>query len=355
MAIQFPRTTGHEYDGNQYAPTTGAAAIAALVGFLCSSRVGWTCKGFGTGGMSTNDGTKVTDGSLPTADNLKKPRSWVLIQQPNPDPPPNNTPDAYLGTRQIVFQRYGYDNNPVVNYNWNISYSKKGLFDLNLANCRTIPSATDRVDILGSYSGGDVNQPSAAQLFQVDGTYRIYYLANPEPPFQWFFTSFPGSNGGVSNFVVFDGLSSFVPGDADPYVIGAIFRSDGQAMYEGYMYADGGESGLKAWYKLNENDTLIGKGFVNVGLMSYNTNYGLVFPHNADLDPQTGNDDFVASVYGRHLGRGRPCGWKGVSSVFYWASISRNLGDLENVGGGTRNYIRMGGCAVPWDQSNPLL
>lgn len=338
MALRF--VTSH-------APATGAAAIAKLLDEM--RLAGWTCpvRSTGLGGIVAEDGL------FPTADDMGNPGAWVVVQQP----PGGAAP--YAGARQWAFQRdpyYAYtgSGNNGNNYTWLIAVSFDAGFTTNKLQAGTttklpVPPPDNRAILCGSWDWNQAGYPSGAQIFQGDGTYRIHTIVNPLSPFQWMLLSFPGAQGGVVTLLGQDGLSNYLSGDPDPYVYFVNWQSNGSCLASTSLFRD--DWYWKAWLKKGD----IGADFISVGAMAYSTNSGSVFPEGASTDPENGQDNLVPLSWARHVSRGNPCGWKGTSSLFMWASPSRPLGDTLNVGGQPANYLRAGAVAIPWDGSVPLL
>ncbi len=345
---------------SSYSPTTGADAIAQLVKLLTDATngnpagAGWTVPAWGKGtdaaGVSLGMGA---NGTIPNATDLANYGAYVILRQPAG----GNAP--YSGIREWCLQRDAISPwraaGSTVNRDWYIAFSESGGFSTAAGILgHRIPLAADRRFFGGTYAAVDGSNPhgypqSPMQLFQNDATYRITAIAMAGEPFQWILTSFPGANGGVVTRLGQDAVTNFSTGDPQPYVYLCRYDSGGGIF---------NVSDLNGWAGVTDGylkKGLIGEGFVRLGLMTMNNNWGQVFPEGISTDHMTGKDILIPACWARHSGQANPVGWKGQSSLFYWASPDRALGDTLNVQGGTKNYIRLNEVALPWDGTDPLL
>lgn len=306
-------------------PANGAEALVALKTLLKAA--GWKLKRYVDGSSIVTVTDQAADDAMTTG-KLNVTGSWFLVEQPAIALSP------YAGTRQICFQR-GSSGEAY----WWVTYSKAG-FNLD-GNSSTIPTATDRADVVGTNNSG-------SQLFRVGGGYRLQLGAeadsNKAPVFYCvtYDTGHGSTDNGARSVLLLDfaAQGSFAWGevagnDADPGML--YFRYDTNA----------------APAALSESSLISGSNFWR-GWSKYG-NAGAAwtsYPARAICagmgpDPHSGKAIHAALPIGKVV----VSGWKGLTTMLRWQSV----GDAKLVDLQTRtaagDMIVFDDAALPWPGS----
>ena len=321
-------------------PANGAAAV---YGFLvnCLVAAGWSKTKDSDGTTYSSSGTQVT-GSGTGTNGLQNTNAWFVVQ----------APAFNTITRSLCFQR------GTNNQTWRIKYSPTG-FSGGSPSATQVPSATDEVVVIG---GGTDSSPSFSTLFGADGGYRFNGCAGDSSVgYGIYWYAFTTGNAGLGqSSILLDVLASgtYPSADTDPAVV-AVMASSNNAPFQYGQWQN--SSSADCPYGLYNNagthvfqrcppqlvyDYVSG----NVGFGASTTS-GTGFGQNS----WTTKDDLFPVLYGRHKGLSAPFGFKGVGTLVKYTSQQRANCDTMNVDGGTKNYIWINGCALPWDGTDPTI
>jgi hypothetical protein len=92
---------------------------------------------------------------------------------------------------------------------------------------------------------------------------------------------------------------------------------------------------------------LAGEGYVIIPAQEFSTGGGRTIPNNFGTNPHTDKDEGFPVIYGRRAGLTAPIGYKGISKLFRWTSVSRTTGSTLN----NLNRLVVGHVSIPWDGS----
>ncbi len=342
MSFQFDANGSGGYSGS--VPANGAETIFRLKQLLKS--VGWVVTQSSDGSTYSGSSDIITSPTS-VAGGMFNPLAYFVIAQPAPR------------TRQFLFQIS--TDPPTTGQNWRIIYSPAAGFtgyaqpSNTPANATNTPSAADELYICG---GPTDNSPSFTPIFYSDGGYRLNIIAGNVASNSCFFLwtniiSAPY----IYSCILLDVMQpgTYPVADPDPSVIylptalgvNAVFNTDltdgttneAQSNYNSALYPI---------YALT-----FGSGFASPVTPPF-------FPTGGGSNNFTGKDDFTPVPWGittaLATSNSSPSGWKGVSSILFYNSVSRLYGNpYQDIT--PKDYISLSGdstqvnnfIAVPWN------
>ncbi len=303
------------FDVNEV-PATGAESIFRLKSLFKTA--GWNIVS-SSDGSTLNSGdniTKATTGANGMANNY----AWFFVQSPSPV------------TRSFIFQR------GTNNVSWRLKYSPKvGFFTTVSQSATQTPSATDEVIVMGA--GTDASPSFNATFFTTDNSYRFHACAGKAAEnytFYMFTNVF--ANTTPYNALVLDVMvsGSYPSEDPDPAVIYA-----NQAGLTTMFASDLTSTGLKVSCFVSSSAP--GQGYVPIFAQAI----GSLFPGGIALNPYTNKDEYMPIPWARPIGNNPPNGWKGISTMMYWAGFYRQNLDLMTFNS-VKDRIFIGNISLPW-------
>lgn len=287
---------------------------------------GWIVKASG-GGTGSGLFSAVAD-VIDTVAKMNVSRAWYRIQAPG----------TMVPVREFCIMR-GSGGNP----NWWIKVSAEDKFTGGAADEDDMPTATDEQNVWGTAVAGTA-------LFSAAATYKFHLLADDAAPFAFCgFSLINGTGAGDGAFLFLPLETGTYPaGDDDP----AIYYADKSTSIftSGNLNPVG--SSPQGWYKKD----LAGEAWVRFpALLYYHSASGTGFDRGMGTNPIDGTDETIPIAFGRPSGLLTQVGWKGFGSSFVrWNGTARSNGDTLSVAG-VKDKIIVGGCAIRWPDTVPVL
>jgi len=306
--------------------TTWAGVIWSLKQSLVAA--GWVVQSSGTGTSGTYN---ASGDSLPTAASFAAIRAWFVIRDP-----------SGAGGRSFCFQA----DSAGANTFFRIKYSQSAGFSGGTPNANTVPSAADEVVLRGT---GTDAAPSFQQIYN-GGSPALTYsqvLCETAAPYPFAAVTYRNGLVGTEGIVGMDSLVGTAAGDLDP-VCTLVSRGAADSLGAALFGTDT-SSPARTWFAKGTG----AQGFQPVaGLCLYDTVNGIVAPNGLGTNVLTTKDDLIPVVYGRSSALSLPRGYKGISSLLRWTGTLRSSGDTLSVSS-SRDFLIMGGCALPWNGTVP--
>jgi hypothetical protein len=281
--------------------------------------------------------------------------AWILLQQPTAVSGALAPP--YGGRRQFIFQRNTGASN---GWQWLVKYSLSGTYTTNASAPGVIntPSGSSTSDDVIVHLFDTTLGPNSTYEGQISSHAGADDGTGPTSPYGFFLANIHRLGSDVANsLIVFDPMvsGSFPSLERDPFVWYAAGQGTSTARYASDFQSDS-NSGLtpRTWFRYG----YAGSTYQKVGACSWlagdNTPYLRGIPGRGS--PNWGNnlyDDSFPILYVRRASLGGNAGYKGVSSMLKWTSISRNTGDsLSTTNPGvSRDRVVIGDVSIPWDGS----
>jgi len=298
---------------------------------------GWdvVASGNGTGGYSATGDVWLTVSDFPT-------NAWIVLQMPG-------------SSRQILFQD---ENNSSLRF----YYSFDGLFTGGSSAVRA--TATDEKVWLGfDHSGLNFG----LQISQGGGPAAVMNIMCQDAAPYGFWMTLNANTVFCETLVAMDPIANGtgIPGDLDPYVFIADYGSSGgtTAAFYGIDAVNSSPSresqpnasgyGARAWIAKDE-PSQCWRGVAWLAICNNLKQNEIV--NALGVNPFNGNDQLINVSYAGVLNNGgiEPIpGWKGTSSLFWFISTNRLLGDAFTVDT-VRDYRSFRGMAAAWNGSEPV-
>ena len=320
----------YAFDVNGTIPAQGGEAMFRLKSLLKSQ--GWTVPRSGDGTTYNSSGDQISSGGSGSG-GMNRNGAWYVIQSPG------------LVARQFCIQRSNAGNT----YAFRVKYSAGDGFSGGAPAAAQTPSSTDEQIIIG---GGTDGAPSFGQVLDTpDGAQRLNIVAGGAAEnysFIWW-TQVSGQSSMRSCLMLDVMTPGTYPGlDSDPAVV--YWDAFSTLLLESMN-----SGAAKGWLRKG----LSGSGFGAISPLQYYNGAIVVIPLSAAQNPHTVKDDLFPILWARPSNLAAPYGYKGVSSLLRWLSITRANGDTLNVNT-TKDFIAIGGsngawCAVPWNGSDQLV
>ena len=321
-------------------PATSDAAVYLLKTLL--KGVGWTVPRSSDGLTYNSSGDQITSGGT-GAGGMRNNLAWFEIT------PPGGTGRHYCFQVNV--------SSPSL---WRIS-TALGAFTAGTpsATQTPAPSGTDRIYISG---GGTEAVPGfAGALFQADGTYRYHAAADNAAPYGFYSVGYATGGGLPGHALIVDPVTETDTGETDSFVF---YGSNGPTT-----------SNLLGTLTSNPSGSFFNpQGGGSVALM--NVNGVLTFTSVCPLvvaalplgglssmhgqlgpNPVNSKTDLLPAYYGTASSiAASNFGIKGRSSLIKLPMTSAVTGDTLSVSGaGAKDWIVLGGVALPWNGSVPLV
>jgi hypothetical protein len=302
----------------------GTEAIFYLKNLLVSA--GWEVKSSGDGLTNYNATGDVFTNEGPGPLGLGNINAWFRIQMPL----------LHSVRREYLFQRLSGSN-------WKIGYSYNAKFIDSVPTASVAPTASD------AYVFEDVKLFSGNQrcfVLAQDGYYSNFALCGMDQT-----TNSPRT------LLAGDTLqpNSYSSYEYDPYVIWLNTQPDSKKPNIENLSSNT-ESVLMNHCWFGKNQLSPPELFVKCSILLYKSNSGYLHTNNnfGYGTNFTGKVDMLPIFLGRFPNLANPRGCKGISSLFYFHSISALNGDTFSVLS-QRDRIVLGDINVPWDGSIPSL
>lgn len=318
MAFLFHKST----------PTTGAVAIYNMKELLKAA--GWTVLSSSDGTTYNAVGDQITTGAS-GAGGMANNSAWFRIQSP-----------VGAGGQQFAIQR-GTNNTA-----WKTKRSRTAGFIGGSPGATQMPSATDEFSIMG---GGTDASPTFATFFGTDAAYRWQGGADNASPYGFWNTSFTIGGSAPQAVFVLDPLTNTQPTDADLFVI-HFSASGNSGLTTAALHS---LSGTSTNYRITSQiiSTAPAASYAEFPAILYTTPGGQAVPNGMPVNSITGNDEAFPLILMRGVVSGN-AGYKGITSIIKWTSISRTTGDTLTVST-SRDRIIMGQTSLPWDGTVPTI
>lgn len=300
---------------------------------------GWTCVA-----SSDNITNFSTTGNVLThagsgANGLGNTGAYFVVRMPG------------ASNRQLLFIVHHVNSELWWKYSFSGGFSGGGI--------TTVPTASDEKDILGATALGG----GQAMFVGGGGNCRVSMAFDNASPYGWWMMSHRIVSTNFESLLAMDPMANGTGliGDADPYVLLASYGSSGTNLpfYKGGVYEQPncmrypsfmGQYGSYGWKN---------KGYVGEAWASFAWHALTAYPNLAALNligtnPSNNKDMFVNVPYMVANPPQPAGGWKGVSSLFLFLTTSRNIDDAFTFLT-TRDYRSVGGMAVKWDGSIPVI
>ena len=323
-------------------PATGNDAVWILKDTLVQA--GWVV-------VSSSDATTFSSGDVLTASSdLANSNAWFVVKQPL------GATGSHGGVRrEYAFQR------GTNSLSWRAKYSYSASFT-GSANATTLPDALDQVRLIGTELP---NFSFETFYFDTDGSYTLHVAADQDPPYSWYFVQVEPGGANIDVCWISDGMVSgtFDPGDVDPYVN---YCADGSSVLDGLTASNTVTHAITssiiltpaAWFAKNTPSEVYG----GVAAMAY----GFFLAQQQEFADDkgrtnhiTGNDDLLPVFWFRPAtaNPSGPGGYKGASSLLKSpAGPVRSNGSTYSIAtSSSKDFIRLGDFAFPWDGTNPLV
>lgn len=304
------------FDTNQPV-TDGFGAIYRLKELL--KLAGWTVTASGGGTTYPNYATSDiftgyrTGAEAPNL--LGNANSWFQIRSPS--------------NVSLSFQTDG------ASYNWSINVSPSVGFT---GGSTAVPgTAADQTALL-----------NLGQLFNGGTWYWNCAADNAAPYGFWGAAINPGAVNAGEGGLVFEPLTATTPGDPYPFV----FYMAKVGFQFGVSVNQGGLPSYY-FYQLAWEPSLTPSNPTWVAGHCWSSNAGTLLQASS-VNPLTGADEVYPIAYARRYDAGAPWqGWKGISTMMKWVSVSRSYGSTLTVSS-TRDRIVLNQVSLPWDGSVPI-
>lgn len=285
--------------------SAGAAQSITYTGKTGTTLTG--CTG-GTGTMAT--GGLVTYDWWSSTTLAEASGAWIRLQMPV----------ANSVNREFLFQR----GTTGVNY-WNIRYSYTTPFTGGSPSTTTVPTAASSKVILDGTAAGGL-------LFNDTSGMTGMVVCDDASPYGFALSANTTALYGDGIFVDPMVSGTYDSGDTDPYVIGA-----GNLLYSTTNMGSDTTTGLVQGHL---KKGLAGEGFVTIGAMCYYVQGVTTTSAYLGVDATSGNDPILDLNWGRIVSATAPRGWKGMSTFFKLALVSRNKKDTVSTNGsGSKNFM----------------
>lgn len=322
-------------------PTNGSQALYLLV--ACLMAAGWTQPDASDG--TTRAANRITGGA--TGNNgLGNANAWVRLRAP------------IIGTqnREVTIQRGAAD------FSWRFKYSATAGF-ITGGSATATPSATDEVVILGT--GTDAVPTFNANWFSTNGTYRFHCIAGGAAE-SYSFLSFAvttGTTNNVGGCFMLDVLAagSYPASDPDPAVCYACTAQTATALRELAISTTGATVNVinpalaRAWLGAlgAAGIATTGTNNQNVGTLVYG---GSVIGGGGSIpsNPFTSKDELLAVPWFRSATSVAPAGWKGYSTLLYFAGTVRTNMDTYDLAT-VRDRLYLNTFSIPWSGALPTI
>lgn len=333
----------HSFSTNN-TPATGAIAMYLFLSTLVAA--GWTKPKDSDGTTYSSSGTQVTGGATGT-NGLANNSAWFVLK----------APAVNAQQRSFCFQR------GTTNLVWRVKYSYTAGFTGGSPSATETPSATDE-QIL--YGGGTDASPSFQNMLGTDASYTFNVCGGDSTiGYSFYWVSWGSGNpASAGHGMMMDVLSSgsYSTSDVDPVFIYRASVGGTTTLFYANEIGHYGVVNSWAHYKVGGIPTWLGTQLLCVTDFLSNTNqfgpYSSFYgggSYGISTNTWDGSDDGVPALYGRPKIVGTASGFKGCGSMLRMMGVLRASGDTLSLDGGSKNYIYIGGQALPWDGSTPTL
>lgn len=300
---------------------------------------GWTCIASGdafslfstTGNIFTNAGTG--------AGGMGNTGAYFVVRMPG------------ASNRQLLFE-LNQANTPLwIKYSFSAGFSGGGV--------SVIPTATDQRDIIGSTALGG----GQAMFVGGSGNCRVSMAFDNAAPYGWWMICHRIVSTHIETLLAMDPIATGTGliGDLDPYLFLAAFGASGTGLpfYNGNTWLQPacgayplniGQYGCTGWKN---------KGYVGEAWASFAWHSLYAYPNKPALNligtNPSNSKDMLVNVPYMVANPPQPAGgWKGVSSLFWFVTTDRGIGDDFTIVS-ARDYRSVGGMAVKWNGSIPVI
>lgn len=259
---------------------------------------GWTLHGSSNG--TSFDITGGTD-YWSSAANINHNKAWIRLRS--------------LNSSEIVFQT-----DASTGLRW--KYSKGAQFSGGSPSATQVPSAADEVVVCGSGTDGS---PGFDAVFGGSlGIQQVYVDGTSAPP-MFYSLGYNSGGGNPTHSIVCDVAANPESGDGELYVMWA--RSS-VCMKSGTLCDPLSAGCPRSWLYAELGGSA---GFVTTPMLAMADGSNAVIPNGGNTSARTGKDPTLACTYFRSSAQSAPKGYKGTSSLFRWAVVSRSTPQAGNI------------------------
>lgn len=300
---------------------------------------GWTCvaSGDADSNFSTTGNVFTTAGTGPGG--MANAGAYFVVRMPG------------ASNRQLLFI-LDQPNTPITwKYSFSAGFSGGGV--------STVPTATDQQDILGATLLGG-GQP---MFVGGSGNCRVSMAFDNQAPYGWWMICHRIGETQIESLLAMDPMANGTGliGDVDPYIFLASYGASGAGLpfYNGASWEQPacgkyasftGQYGCYGW----KNKGYVGESWAKFAWHSLYAYPNLPALNLIGTNPSNSKDMFVNVPYMVANPPQPAGGWKGVSSLFLFLTTNRNIDDAFTFST-TRDYRSVGGMAVKWDGSTPVI
>lgn len=302
-------------------PATGAVAVYRVVEMLVAAGAVIAADSDGT--TYDSDGGQVTTGAS-GAGGLGNNSAWVRL--------------TFLDGREMTIQRGTSDTA------WRVKYSAAEGFTAGSPGATQTPTTTTAGEGVTLLGGGTDASPTYATWFNTNGGYKLFGGANSASPYSWWFGCIPNGGGDPSAGFVFDPVASPDDDDDDPIVFyqGLTGANVFKAVTIGSVSTGTTSSRASGWINYPSGSLV-----AIPGNFLTSSGGGVLFPGVAGSNPHSGKDNTIPVAWWRGSAQASPYGYKGLSRVLKWNSVTRSSGETFTVST-TRDRISLGDVNLPW-------
>jgi hypothetical protein len=246
--------------------------------------------------------------------------------------------------RQISIQR-GSDAST-----WRVIYSPGLTFSGGSPSATVAPTAADAQYVVGDAS-------NYWYMFSTSGvgTTRLKAMYQDAAPYGFWLLGHP-SGGGFGYTELFkDPLAagSYPPADPEPYVWGT--NDITPSAYDQTAYRAASTLSLPVAAGTGGPRGFLGAVWTNIPALYFRDAASMLEPGATNclpVNPHNSKDDMLPVIYARYAGYLNGQGLKGVSSLFRWTGIKRNVGDTLSKST-SKDRIVLGHVSAEWDGTTP--
>lgn len=309
------------FDVNQASQASNLQMYRLKVALLAA---GWTVDSSGTGSSGTGSGVYSAAGDVVTsAALLGNTQAWFVLKRP--------------GTQSRFCFQFGSTGSAM-----RLKYAVAP-FTGGSPSASIVPSASGEVTLVG----GNTDASPTLSFFTDSPNRSNIIVGDASENYAFLYMNHQNGVSGLRCALLFDGMkpASHPAEDTEPNMAFFSSLNTGVMNFDGVSTLNTGVAPV-----VHANSTRI----TRVGHLGWLTQGANVvsIPGALGVDVMTGEDLVFPAMVGRYGTSGAGVNsaapaYKGVSSIVHWNGINRAFGDTLNIGGGTKNYLVIGGTTTP--------